>query len=245
MQVYIHGGGWIQGDKGRFQAVEGNLKNGISVVAINYRLSGTDPLPAPVHDAARAIQFLRYKAKDWKIDKNKFVLTGGSAGGCTSLWLACHDDLADPDSDDPVERESTRVQGVAVAGAQSSIDPKQIEPWIGPMVYHAMIYQAVGEDSIEAALENYDQHEVLYKEFSAINHLSQDDPPMFLGYNSDLTVPAKSLGRGIHHGMFGVKFKEKSKAVGHNKVHLSIKGTDQSETYTNSNDFLTKVLLGE
>ena len=31
--------------------------------------------------------------------------TGGSAGACTSLWLAFHDDLADPSSPDPAARE--------------------------------------------------------------------------------------------------------------------------------------------
>ena len=129
-----------------------------------------------MHDAARAIQFLRYKAKEWNINKNKFVLSGGSAGACTSMWIACHDDLAKPQSKDPVERESTRVQGASVAGGQSSIDPKQIEPWIGPNVYHQMIYAAVGEKDIKTALKNYSKHEKLYKEFSAYNHLSSDDP---------------------------------------------------------------------
>ena len=82
VRVFIHGGGWIQGDKDRkVGQIEESLEKGISVAAINYRYSVTDPLPAPVHDAVRAIQFLRYKAGEWNIDKNRFVLTGSSAGG--------------------------------------------------------------------------------------------------------------------------------------------------------------------
>ncbi len=54
--VYIHGGGWIGGDKkqspARFQPF---LDKGISYAAVNYRLTGIAPLPAPVHDAARAM----------------------------------------------------------------------------------------------------------------------------------------------------------------------------------------------
>ena len=68
-------------------------------------------------------------------------------------WLACHDDLANPNSKDPVERESTRVQGISVRGAQTAIDPKLIEPWIGKNVYHSMIYLSVGEQTIEDALK--------------------------------------------------------------------------------------------
>jgi acetyl esterase/lipase len=244
VHIFIHGGGWVVGDKSGARGIQKWLDNGISVAAVNYRLTGTDPLPAPVHDAARAIQFLRYKAKDWHIDRNRFVLTGGSAGACTSMWLACHDDLADPKSEDPVERQSTRVQGIAVAGGQSSIDPRQIEPWIGPNVYHEMIYRAVGEDSIENALKNYAKHEAHYKKFSAINHLSKDDPPMLLRYNGDLTVPAKDIGHGIHHGVFGQKMKEKSEAVGHGKVFLVL-GKAGVPEYKNGDEFVFKTLLGK
>jgi lysophospholipase L1-like esterase len=233
VKVFIHGGGWIQGDKSSFRGFEKFLDKGISVAAINYRLTETDPLPAPVHDAARAIQFLRSKAKEWNIDKSKFALTGGSAGGCTSVWLAAHDDLAKPDSEDPVERESTRVQVIAVRGAQTAIDPDLVESWIGPNVYHPMIYMAVGEKSIEDAKKNYAKHEALYKEFSAYYHLTKDDPPMYLGYSGDLTVPAKSIGHGIHHGMFGVKLQEKSKEVGHDKIYLE----------SRSDDTIMKILL--
>jgi hypothetical protein len=245
LRVFIHGGGWIQGDKSSFKDANTYLAKGVSVAAVNYRLTETDPLPAPVQDAIRAIQFLRYKAEEWNIDKSKVVVGGGSAGGCSSLLIACLDDYADPDSEDPVARESSRVQGAVVAGAQTAIDPKLIEPWIGTNVYHAMIYKAVGEESIEAALANYEKHEAMYKEFSAYNHISADDPPMYLGYNPKMGLPATSHGHGIHHGMFGVKLKEKSIAAGHNQVHLDIKGLDQSETYSNRDDFIFKILLGK
>lgn len=244
VHVFIHGGGWVQGNKRRPKDADDWLKKGVSVAAINYRYSVTDPLPVPVHDAVRAIQFLRHKAEAWNIDKDRFVLTGGSAGGCSSVLIACLDDFSDPDSEDLVKRESSRIQGAAVRGAQTAIDPKLIEPWIGPNVYHQMIYKAVGEDSIEDALANYGQHEATYKAFSAYYHLTKDDPPIYLGYGANMTTPAKNTGHGIHHGMFGVKLKEKSQSIGHNEVHLFIKGTDVSKKYSSQNDFMTQILLG-
>ena len=107
IMVFIHGGGWSGGGKNKISTsqIEKCLTHGISVASVGYRLLGTAILPTPVHDAARAIQFIRSKAKQWNIDKNRVMLTGSSAGGCTSVWLACHDDLANPDSKDPVERE--------------------------------------------------------------------------------------------------------------------------------------------
>jgi lysophospholipase L1-like esterase len=246
--VYIHGGGWMKGDKRAMKHADVYLKQGISVAAVNYRLVPEHPLPAPVHDAARAVQFLRSKANEWQIDTNNVVLSGGSAGGCSSLWIACHDDLAKPDSNDPVESESSRVQGAAVLSAQTSIDPKVIEPWIGPKVFLSMIYKAVGEDTLESMQVNYAQHEAVYEAFSPINHLSQDDPPLFLEYPDRpefMALPATSFNYGIHHGMFGIKMKAQSAAVGHNKVELQIKDHDESSNYASVDDFIIKTLLGK
>ena len=50
----------------------------------------------------RAIQFIRSKAGEWSVDKTAFAAYGGSAGAGTSLWLAFHDDMADPHNADPV-----------------------------------------------------------------------------------------------------------------------------------------------
>jgi acetyl esterase/lipase len=242
--VYIHGGGWTGGDKkqdvARFRPF---LEKGISYAAINYRLTGEDPLPAPVHDAARAIQFIRSKASEWNINPARIALTGGSAGACTSMWILLHDDLADPDSEDPVARESTRVTAAAVAGGQTSIDPKVIEGWLGPNVLkHRMINMAVGEKTIEGALRNYEKHRALYVEFSPYNHLDGDDPPLLMSYGNNMKLPSESAGHGIHHPVYGVKMKEKADRLGH-ECHLLIKGVSESEPYANATEFLMGKLL--
>ncbi|MDA1052875.1 MAG: alpha/beta hydrolase [Planctomycetota bacterium] len=242
--VYIHGGGWTGGDKKQAEAnFKPFLDKGISYAAINYRLSGIAPLPAPVHDAARAIQFIRSKAKAWNINPDRLVLTGGSAGACTSMWILLHDDLADPDSDDPIARQSTRVTAAAVAAGQTSIDPKVIEPWLGPNVLkHRMINMAVGEATIEGALANYDKYHDLYVEFSPYNHLDGSDPPLLMTYGNDMTLPSKDAGHGIHHPVYGVKMKEKADKAGH-ECHLLIPGVSKSENYASANEFLLDKLL--
>ncbi len=242
--VYIHGGGWIGGDKKQSRKrIQPFLDKGISYAAVNYRLTGQASLPAPVHDAARAIQFIRTKAAEWNIDKNRIALTGGSAGACTSMWILLHDDLADPTSEDPVRRESTRVTAAAVAGGQTSIDPKVIEEWLGPNVLkHNMINMAVGEPTIEGALKNYEKHRELYVEFSPYNHLDGDDPPLWMSYGNNMKLPSESAGHGIHHPVYGVKMKEKADRAGH-ECHLLISGVSESEKYASANEFLMAKLL--
>jgi arylformamidase len=242
--VHIHGGGWVAGTKGRKPAhVEPYLEKGISYASIEYRLTGVAPLPAPVHDAARAIQFLRYKAEEWKINPERIVLTGGSAGACTSMWILCHDDLADPKAEDPVLRQSTRVSAAGVAGGQTSIDPKVIEPWLGPNVLkHRMINMAVGESTIEGALKNYDKYHDLYVEFSPYNHLTKDDPPLLMTYGNNMKLPSENAGHGIHHPVYGIKMKEKADRVG-SECHLLIKGVSKSDEYDSLEEFLVDKLL--
>ena len=244
--VYIHGGGWVAGDKKqKTSAYQPFIDKGISCAAINYRLTGEVPLPAPVHDAARAIQFLRTKAGEWNIDSQHIALTGGSAGACTSMWLLLHDDLADPQASDPVLRESTRVCAAAVSAGQTSIDPKVIEEWLGPNVLkHRMINMAVGEPTIAGALQNYDRHHALYVEFSPYNHVDAQDPPLFMTYGNDMTLPSKDAGHGIHHPVYGVKLKEKSDSLGH-ECHLLIPGVSKSEAYASPKEFLMAKLLAK
>ena len=111
--------------------------NGVSVVSINYRYIKNDnkknvipPVKAPFSDAARASQFVRSKAKEWNIGKKRISASGQSAGGCSALWLAMHDDMADPGSSDPIARDSTRSDSTLVICAQVSLDPKELLEWI-------------------------------------------------------------------------------------------------------------------
>ena len=60
-----------------------------------------------------------------------------------------------------------------------------------------------------------------------------------------MEVPAASFGSGIHHGMFGVKMKEKSQEVGHKKVFLNIAKHQKAEAYADPKAFINTILLGE
>jgi arylformamidase len=242
--VYIHGGGWVTGDKsGDGQDIQPFLDKGISFAAINYRLTSEHALPTPVHDAAHALQFLRSMASAWNIDTNRIAVRGTSAGACTAMWLALHSDLADPQAADLVLRESTRVCAAAALAGQTSIDPPVIEGWLGANVLkHRMIPMAVGEKNIDEVKRQYEKYHDLYVEFSPINHVDASDPPLFMTYTSDMELPSRDAGHGIHHPLYGLKLKERSTEVGH-KCHLLIPGVSASEKYSDADDFLFQILL--
>lgn len=209
--VFIHGGGFHAGSKEALAPylLNGCLASGISVMSINYRLSPEVSFPAHYTDCARAIQFARSQAKEWNLDPTRVAASGGSAGAGTSLWLGFHDDLADPNSSDPVLRESTRLKCLVVFGAQSTYDPRVIKKLIGGRAHeHPALEGFYGLKSDE--LDSEKAHK-LYEAASAINYLSAGDPPVYAMYNEPrgpLPAGAKP-GQGIHHVNFGTYLKEK------------------------------------
>lgn len=219
---YIHGGGWRGGSKDSFDP-KAYLDAGVSVVAINYRYvtQAADvkpPVKAPLHDAARALQFVRSKAAEWNIDKSRVVAMGGSAGACSSLWLAFHPDLADPASSDPIARESTRLCGAVVSGAQTTLDPAQMREWTPNSSYGAHAFGFTGNSAEKlSSFEEFHskRHTILpwIAEYSPYALVTADDPAVFLSYGQPpaLGEPQKDP---THTANFGVKLQEKLRSVG-------------------------------
>jgi acetyl esterase/lipase len=215
---YIHGGGWTFGKRAFVDgAVEQMLKNGISVVSIEYRFIAeatadhlVPPVKGPLLDAARALQFVRSKAVEWNLDKARIAASGNSAGACSSLWLAFHPDLADPKSRDPVARESTRLCCASVSAAQTTLDPQQMREWTPNSSYGG---HAFGYPTFHEFLANRDKILPWIAEYSPYALVSADDPPVFLAYGTPpaLGQPAKDP---THTTNFGVKLQEKCRSAG-------------------------------
>ena len=227
---FIHGGSWMTGDKAlaknllfyptgkdKTTILDQYLSAGISVVSINYRYVSqakaagvTPPVQWPLQDAARALQLVRSKAAEWNIDKKRIGASGGSAGACSSLWLAFHDDLADPKSDDPVARESTRLWCAAVVLAQTTLDPQQMREWTPNSNYGG---HAFGFPKFQDFFDGREKIKDWIKEYSPYASVTADDPPVYLFY----TKPP-ALGQDqedpTHTANFGVKLQEKVRSVG-------------------------------
>ncbi len=214
--IYIHGGGFVGGDK---RGVSPNLIRamhdaGVSVAAIHYRFITSHPFPAPFVDAARAVQFLRHNARKYNLDPERFAATGGSAGAGISLWLATRDDMADADSEDPISRQSTRIRCASVGGAQVSYDPRFWKSiGLGKGLQHPSFSRMYGV----AATDSFDDPEkiAIAEACAPIEHISKDDPPVFFHYGvpDELTVET-SIGSVVHHPRHGQLFKKKMDDLG-------------------------------
>ncbi len=244
--IYIHGGGFRGGDKSRigYGTVKKFLNNGISFASMNYRLikNGKNAYPTPMYDCARGIQVIRSKAAELNIDPNKIACYGGSAGAGISLWLAFHDDLAKPQSNDPVEKQSTRITAAGSMSGQSSYDMHTLNKWFGvkTLATHISLggfYAMKPDESIDSP-----RIKELAKDASPINHLSKDDPPVYLVYKrKNLKVTSKtSPGVWVHHPVMGIKLQEAMRKAGV-ECSLSYPGKKDPK-YKDITDFLIKKL---
>jgi acetyl esterase/lipase len=199
--VFIHGGGWRGGSK---NAVPGWLLNAVrerwlSVVSVEYRFTDVAPHPAQVNDCLRAIQFIRGNAAKWKIDPQRIGVTGGSAGGHLSLWVALHDDAANPDANDPVAQQSSRV-----ACAVSFAGPTD---WslLGKLEHkHPAYRQLLGYQPGTPAKEMDAQMQV---DVSPISFASKDDPPILQVHGDKDDIVPIEHARNLNERLQGVGVK--------------------------------------
>ena len=101
--AFFHGGGWAFGSPSEFhEACKRFAKKGFVTFSFEYRLSvqedGTFPHPditpvESVKDARSAMRWLKENASDLKIDADKIIAGGQSAGGQLALSTALIEDI--------------------------------------------------------------------------------------------------------------------------------------------------------
>jgi acetyl esterase/lipase len=181
---------------------------------------GGGPKVAPITQeyAARCLQHVKYHAEKLGIDPDCILLTGGSAGGATSAWLAMRNDLADPDNTDPIAQVSTRALCSTPNQAQTSLDPIQMQKWIPGITYGAHAFHPdLPKDKTERfqyGLAHRDEVLDAIADFSAYQQASADDPPMMPVYGGRKDIPVADGGNGTHHPKFGEYLDKRLKELG-------------------------------
>ncbi|MDJ0381989.1 alpha/beta hydrolase [Streptomyces sp. G-G2] len=123
--VWIHGGGWLDGDR-RYppptvpvELLHGSvLAAGLALVSIDYRHSLEAPFPAQLHDVKAAIRYVRAYAETLGIDPARIGVWGESAGG----HLAALAGVVGPGSPDAEALEGTQGVGSGDTGVLAVVD---------------------------------------------------------------------------------------------------------------------------
>lgn len=93
--IYVHGGGWIEGDKVVHAdnyletTIQKLMARQYAVISINYTLlSDSIHFPLPLEDTKDAVRWVRKNADKYNLDTNNIGLFGASAGAHLSLLAA-------------------------------------------------------------------------------------------------------------------------------------------------------------
>lgn len=216
--VFIHGGGFVGGDKSKVSsaAVRQCLDAGAAIASVNYRFREHAAIQNILRDPARAIQFLRLHAGEYRLDPKRVACFGGSAGAGASLWIAVHDDLADPAAADPVLRQSSRIAAAACVNGQATYDLTAWDKFLGE-------FRTAWRSSPDEDLEFYcfkDQEEMkspvgqkVLAECDMLRWISKDDPPiMMLSGGSD--APPSNRNEYVHHPLHAKEVGKACAAAG-------------------------------
>jgi acetyl esterase/lipase len=181
------------------------LKRGYTVFAVVH---GTQPkftVPEIVEDIHRAVRFIRYHAKDYRIDADLLGITGGSAGGHLSLMLGTAGADGDAKAKDPIDRVSSRVQAVACFYPPTDflnwgkpgdvLDSKQMDKRFKAAIDFQIF--DMDERIFKRVTDEKQVHDLL-RDISPIAHVSADDAPTLIIHgDKDQLVPLQQSQRMV------------------------------------------------
>jgi acetyl esterase/lipase len=147
---------------------------GISAFVLKYRLGMRYHQPNQLLDAARAVRMVRSRAKEWNIDAERIGILGFSAGGHLASTLGTHFDAGKPDSNDEVERVSSRPDLMVLVYPVITM---------GELTHQGSKLNLLGDNPTPEIIALYSNE----------LHVTKDTPPTFLVHAmTDTTVPVEN-----------------------------------------------------
>ncbi len=238
--IYVHGGGFTSGDKDFVYTAQSGgawdfpsdirflLQNNIAFATIRYTLLNTtgetEGIKKPMNDIKRALQYLRYKASEYNIDKNKIILSGNSAGAGSSLWIAFNNNLADASNSDPVLKESSRVKGIAVRETQASYNIE--DKWVNNIFadYNLSWTEILANETgniqkiygVSSTAQYQSPAITAYRtEVDMLALLTADDPEIWMNNTlREVVHPYSGPEISTHHAFHVRELKKRADAVG-------------------------------
>jgi acetyl esterase/lipase len=193
--VFIHGGGWRQGDKnGGMNWVAPYVSSGnYAGASIGYRLTDEAKWPAQIHDCKAAIRWLKAHAQEYNLDEHKIGVIGTSAGGHLVSMLGTSGDVPSLEGKLGIHLEKTsRVSCVVnffgpenfiTMGKQpSTIDRQGTKDYPEALLLGGPIAERPNEA----------------REASPVTHVSTGDAPFFTAHGTKDPLVPFAQGEELH-----------------------------------------------
>jgi acetyl esterase/lipase len=196
--LWMVSGGWFSAHEAINSGMAQEfLDRGYTVFAVVHGSQPKFTIPEVVADVNRAVRFIRYHAKDYKIDPDRIGVTGGSAGGHLSLMLGLAGDAGDPNAKDPIDRVSSRVQAVACfypptdffnygKPGENALGRGILQGFKAPFDFNTFD----PDKKVFRPIEDEAKILEIGRKISPVYHVSADDPPTLIMHgDADQLVP--------------------------------------------------------
>jgi len=163
--------------------LQGLLKGGFTLFVVRHGSGPRYTVPEMTPDINRSIRFVRANAATYGVDPDHLGITSGSSGGHLALMAAMTGDDGKPDSKDPIERVSSKVQAVV-----AWFPPTDMINWAAPNGYTMIPLLRPG--LYERMFGKITDIEAQLKSISPLYLVTKDSPPLLLIHgDADKTVP--------------------------------------------------------
>jgi acetyl esterase/lipase len=196
--IFVVSGGWFSAHEAITPGyLEPLLKRGYTLFAVVHGSQPRYTIPEAIDDLNRATRFVRYHAKDYKVDPDHLGIYGLSAGGHLSLMQATAGDLGKPNPIDPIGRTSSRVQAVACffpptdflnygKAGENAMGVGTLHAFRAPFDFH----EFDPKQNLYVPIKDESRIHQIGHDISPITHVSKDDPPtLILHGDADKLVP--------------------------------------------------------
>jgi acetyl esterase/lipase len=200
--IWVHGGAWNHNDKyadmGYMKStIKALVEKGYALASIDYRQSSTAIFPAQIQDCIQAVEFLNINAEKYKLNKNKFVLMGFSAGGHLASLMALSN--------------NNNIADFYPANKKPSFKIKAVLDFYGPsdfMLFFSNLDPGVVDNPIAQLLGASPlKRPDLSKLASPVSYVDKNDPPFFIvhGEKDPDVAPTQSYLLKSYLDLAGVK----------------------------------------
>lgn len=186
--IWIHGGGWTNGDKSGCPPLrQAFAQRGYAIASLNYRLSQQAIFPAQIEDCKSAIRWLRAHAKEYNLDAGHFGVWGSSAGGHLVALLGTAGEVKDFDVGENAS-VSSRVQ--CVMDDYGPIDFVQMDSHRIPGAAMAHGVADSPESRLVGGLITDGANARKVARANPVTYVTRDDPPFLINHgDQDPLVP--------------------------------------------------------
>ena len=174
---------------------------GFTVFVINHRQAPLFRYPAAVEDARRAVRYIRHHGNEYGVTEEAVAAFGISSGAHLVLMLALGDGEGDPESEDPVEHESAKIDVVAAFAGPTDLTA---EDWVGTDgIPYVTSFIGAPHDGFSGGA---------HEEASPLTYVDGDDPPVLLIHgDADDVAPvgqARTLAASLREHQVEVEYVE-------------------------------------